>query len=133
MRTGHFAGRLGKDAELKYTQQGKAICNFSLAVDAGWGDNKKTLWVDCAIWEERATKLAPFLTKGKFVAVQGEVDVRCWISKNTGEAGCSLGCTVRQLTLGPGGERNENSSGSGSSGPQEPQAAQPISDDDIPF
>lgn len=133
MRTGNFAGRLGKDAELKYTPKGDAVCNFSIAVDAGYGDNKKTLWIACAIWRERAEKLAQYLTKGKFVAVSGDVDLRSWINKNNGEAQCQLSINVDKLTLGPGGA--DAGSGDSEERPQaaRPQTPAPISDDDIPF
>jgi single-strand DNA-binding protein len=132
MRTGNFAGRLGKDAELKYTPKGDAVCNFSIAVDAGYGDNKKTLWVNCAIWRERAEKLNQYLTKGKFVAVSGDVDIRAWINKNTGDAQCQLTINVDKLTLGPGGS---DAAGDSEQRPQaaRPQASAPINDDDIPF
>jgi single-strand DNA-binding protein len=145
MRQATFAGRLGKDAELKYTPQGVAVCNFNIAVDAGYGENKKTLWIQAAIWRERAEKLSQYLTKGKFVTVSGDVDVRAWVNKNTGDAACQLTVNVDKLTLGPGGEKQQGSSNTASDSEfdQRPNPVQPnptpassggpITDDDIPF
>ena len=57
MRQGTFAGRLGRDSELKQLPSGKEVVNFVVAVDKGRGDNKETLWVDCSLFGERAAKL----------------------------------------------------------------------------
>ena|SRR5579872_1618310 len=144
MRVATFAGRLGKDAELKYTPQGVAVCNFNLAVDAGYGDNKKTLWIQGAIWRERAEKLSQYLTKGKFIAITGDIDVRSWINKNTGDAQCQITVNVDKLTLGPGGEQQQaGGSNSDREFDQRPNPVQPpptssnsggpITDEDIPF
>lgn len=68
--------RLGKDAEVRYTQGGKAVAGFSAAFDTGWGDNKKTVWLDCSLWGERAEKVAPNLTKGLLILVEGDLGTR---------------------------------------------------------
>ena len=57
--------RIGRDAELRYTQSGKAVCSIAGAYDVGYGDNKKTQWIDCALWEKRAESLAQYLVKGQ--------------------------------------------------------------------
>ena len=41
MNNWNFTGNLGKNAEIKTTQNGKTICSFSVAVTSGYGDNKK--------------------------------------------------------------------------------------------
>lgn len=92
-----FAGRLGRDAELRSTDRSQVL-NFSLAVDAGFGDNKHTLWIDCALWGERAAKLEQYLTKGKQVTVAGDVDLRTY-EKRDGGQGASITCNVQRLTL----------------------------------
>lgn len=138
MRVATFAGRLGKDAELKYTPQGVAVCNFNIAVDAGYGENKKTLWIQAAIWRERAEKLSQYLTKGKFVTVVGEVDARAWVNKNTGDAACQITVNVDKLTLGPGGEQKQGNGATPNRDEadqrvSDPQNSGPITDEDIPF
>jgi single-strand DNA-binding protein len=57
--------RIGRDSELRYTQSGKAVCSIAAAYDVGYGDNKKTQWIDCALWEKRAESLVQYLTKGQ--------------------------------------------------------------------
>lgn len=69
-----MSGRITKDIKLRYTATGKANINFSLAVDSGWGENKKTLWVNCKAWEKTAEVMAANLGKGRKVLVEGELD-----------------------------------------------------------
>jgi single-strand DNA-binding protein len=106
MNYGHFAGRLGRDAELRATPSGQSVANFVIAVDTGWGDNKKTLWVDCALWGDRAEKLTQYLTKGKAVSVSGDVDLRTY-EKKDGSGGASITCNVQRVTLQGGGSSGE--------------------------
>ena len=61
-------GRLGRDTELKYTQDGTAVCNIAVAVDygrKGQDGNKPTQWYDLTLWGKQAEALAPYLLKGK--------------------------------------------------------------------
>jgi len=39
-----FAGNVGGDMEVRHTPNGKAVGQFNVAVDQGWGENKKTSW-----------------------------------------------------------------------------------------
>lgn len=98
MNYGHFAGRLGRDAELRYTQDSKPVANFALAVDTGWGDRKETLWIDCSLWGERGEKLAPYLTKGKPLTVSGDLGLRTF-EKRDGTVGASITLNVQRVTL----------------------------------
>ena len=105
------AGRLGRDADLKprsgdSTRGNGSVCNFSVAVDVGFGDKKKTLWIACAIWGERAEKLAPYLTKGTAVTVVGDFDLRQYEKKDK-TAGAEITCNVQRITLQGGGERRD--------------------------
>ena len=65
------SGRCGQAMEVKYTSGGKAIGQFSLPVETGYGDSKKTSWVTCKMFGERAEKLAQYITKGSAVTVTG--------------------------------------------------------------
>lgn len=129
------AGRLGKDGELRTTQKGESVLGFSVGTDVGYGDNKKTVWLECSVWGTRAEKLAPYLLKGASVTVTGAADMRFW--ESNGKSGTSLTCRVSEVTL-QGGKRDDGqqrqdsqsrSSGGGSSG-WEPGADM---DDEIPF
>ena len=69
-------GRLGRDAVTRTTSSGKQVTNFPLAIDSGYGENKQTVWIDCAAWGERYAKLAEYLHKGSQVHVAGELGTR---------------------------------------------------------
>lgn len=71
-----IAGNIGKSAELRKTGNGDQVAGFSVAVDDGFGDKKRTLWFDVSIWGKRAETLAPMLTKGGKVCVTGDLSTR---------------------------------------------------------
>lgn len=129
MNNGQFAGYLGRDAELKSTPSGTSVLNFSVAVTIGFGDKKKTLWVDCAIWGERAEKLEQYLTKGKPVAVSGDIDFRLWESRE-GKHGGSLMCNVQRVTFMSGKDDDKHAP---ADKPAETTGGDKDFDDDIPF
>jgi len=64
--------RLGKDAELATTQSGKQVLKITAAYDVGWGDNKKTVWLDASMWGDRGSKIAQYLTKGTQVVIHAD-------------------------------------------------------------
>jgi len=92
-----FTGRIGKDAETRFTPSQKAITSFSLAVDIGWGDDKKTLWIRCNGWGDRFVKLSEYLPKGQQVAVTGEISLNEW-EGNDGKR-TTLELNVREIEL----------------------------------
>lgn len=63
--------RIGKDAELKNIN-GKSLLNLSVAYDVGYGDNKKTQWLNLTMFGQQAEKLAQHLTKGKQIVIRAE-------------------------------------------------------------
>jgi single-strand DNA-binding protein len=128
MNTGTFAGRLGRDAELRATPTGKDVMNFSLAVDIGFGDKRETLWVGCTMWGERGPKLVQYLTKGKQIAVSGDVGLRTYERKD-GKGGAELTLNVQRLTLMGGGSEAAQKAASSPA----PAAQEQDFDDDIPF
>lgn len=74
----HGLARIGRDAEVRYTQSGKQVASISLAFTYGRkGDdgNRPTQWVEAALWGERAESAAPYLLKGKQIVAYLE-DVR---------------------------------------------------------
>ena len=71
-------GRLGKDVELRYTQSGKAFATFTMAVDDGYGDNKKTYWFSVVVWDKLAERCANSLKKGSKVLVDGKLTTRTY-------------------------------------------------------
>lgn len=128
-------GRLGRDAETRYTQGGTAVANMAIAVDVGYGDNKSTLWLDAALFGKRAESgLIQYLTKGKQVAVSGEIGTRQY-QKQDGSQGFSVTLRINEIDL-IGGQDQQ----SGGQPRQQPQSQQGMNgptpndfDDQIPF
>ena len=69
-------GNLGRDASFKTTQGGAQLCSFPVADEAGYGDNKQTLWFDVTNWGKGSEGLARILRKGSKVTVVGELTTR---------------------------------------------------------
>ena len=98
MNTCTFAGRVVADAEIRATPAGKMICKVRIASDSGWGEHKKTHWLDCAIFGQRGERLAPYLTKGSSVTVVGELEPpRTYQAQ--GETRVAQSLVVRELAL----------------------------------
>lgn len=131
MKSVTIAGGIGRDAELRTTQNGDKVAGFSVAVDDGVGQNKSTIWFDVSIWGKRAEALVQYLTKGSRVAVSGDLGMR--------EHNGKTYLTVRadQITLLGGGQKPEGGSqkaqGYGSGGRPSSQSSSPAFDDSIPF
>ena len=77
-------GNLGKDCVVN-TVNGKNVINFTVAHtekyrDSQGNNQEKTTWVDCAYWTDR-TAVAPYLTKGKQVYVEGQPEARSFYNE----------------------------------------------------
>ncbi|WP_262405552.1 single-stranded DNA-binding protein [Pseudomonas fluorescens] len=60
-------GRLGRDAELRYTPNGDAVCNLALACEyarKGQDGKRPPQWIDATLWGKQAETMAPYLLKG---------------------------------------------------------------------
>ena len=76
-------GRLTKDPELRYTQAGKAVCSFTLAVDRAYsGEKKETDFINIVVWNKVGENCAKYLSKGRKTAVQGRLQVRSYEDNN---------------------------------------------------
>ena len=121
--------RLGKDAEVRVTQSGTAVCSFTGAVDSGYGDKKKTTWVNFVLFGKRAEgNLPQYLVKGAQIAVSGELSMDEW--EKDGQKNKMLKCAVQSLDL-----IGAKEAASPSAAKAAPKAAEPQEDfeDDIPF
>ena len=99
-----IAGTVGKDAELRSTQGGDDVLNFSVAVDNGKdanGERRPATWFDCAVWGKRASALRSHITKGTKLTLSGRPSARAHDGK------AYLGLTVDNLTFQGGSERRE--------------------------
>jgi len=82
-------GNLGKDPELRYTPQGIAVCDFSLAVNEKKGGEEFTLWFKVTAWRQTAEACSKYLQRGKQVYVTGRLGVSEY-EKRDGTQGFSL-------------------------------------------
>lgn len=73
-------GRLTKDPELRYTQSGKAVCSFALAVDRRF--EKATDFINIVVWNKAGENCANYMSKGKLAAVDGELHIRSYETKD---------------------------------------------------
>lgn len=138
MKTGTFAGRLGADAELKYTPAGAAVAEFSLAVTVRHKDREPTTeWISCSLWADRGEAMAQYLTKGSALTVTGDVSTHAWIDRQTHEARSRLHCRVFEITLQGGGREQgaapAQAPARSGARPAAPASAQEGFSDDIPF
>lgn len=139
MQQAHYIGRVGADAELRYTSSGKAVASFSMAIDNGkdknnGGADRPPTWIKATLWEKRAEGLAQYITKGKLVYVSGRVGTEAWIDKQSGEARAKIVITVDNFEFCGGPRSDGESEGIAQRPASEPQPNHaPISDEDIPF
>jgi len=131
-----ISGNLGGNLDIRFTPAGKAIGEFSVPVEQGWGEHKKTSWITCKLIGDRATKLQQYLVKGKEVTVSGEFVFEQW-EKNGVKTGKPV-MIVNNVTMHKGGDSmpSENHSMGAA---KELYSQAPASsgfdnfDDDIPF
>ncbi|HCC36442.1 MAG TPA: single-stranded DNA-binding protein [Treponema sp.] len=145
-----LVGRLTRDAELKYTANGQAVCKFSIAVNRRrkngdqWEDEAN--FFDIVVWGRQGESLAQYLVKGKMVGVDGELKQDRWQQDGQNRSKVEIVANNLQLLGGsPGSGGGSGSSGGfsgASSNPPEKQSWQgqsssaPADDgfaDDIPF
>lgn len=127
--------RIGKDAVTRFTQQGKPVTGFSAAFDTGWGDNKKTFWLDVSGWGERYEKVAQYLTKGSQVLLEGDIGTR----EHEGKTYLTLNLSELKLIGSKQEGQGGGSGGSRGGAPHRERPQQPappmddFADDDIGF
>ena len=71
-----LVGRLGKEPELRHTQNGNAVCKFTLATSEKYQDKEETQWHTIITWNKQAENCAQYLAKGSLVHVQGKIQYR---------------------------------------------------------
>jgi single-strand DNA-binding protein len=138
-------GRLTRDAELKYTASGQAVCKFSIAVNRRkksgdqWEDEAS--FFDIVLWGKQGEALNQYLVKGKMVAIDGELRQDRWQQDGQNRSKVEVVANFLQL-LGGGGsfqDRQNNPQGQSQGAPAPARSAQESSPqddgfaDDIPF
>lgn len=80
----NMIGNLTKDVEIRYTGSGKAVANFTVAVNS-FKKDQPPLFLDCTAWEGLAETLAQNLGKGSKVYVSGQLTQQSWEDKEGGK------------------------------------------------
>jgi single-strand DNA-binding protein len=93
-----LTGHLGKDPELRTTQDGKVLANFSLAVKTGYGERSISTWYNCVAFGKTAEAVSKYLKKGDATTITGEPSLRQYTTKD-GNKGQSLEVAVDKLVL----------------------------------
>ena len=138
-----LVGNLGRDPELRYTQSGQAVVNFTLATNENYtkksGEREeRTEWHRIIAWARTAELCAEYLAKGRTVYVEGRLQTREWEAKEGQKRRTTE--IVAQTVQFLGGRGGSSGGGSGG-GEQRPSGGQttagssapPPPDDDIPF
>jgi len=138
-------GRLTRDAELKYTAGGQAVCKFSIAVNRRkkngdqWEDEAN--FFDIVLWGKQGESLQTYLVKGKMIGVDGELRQDRWQQDGQNRSKVEIIASYIQL-LGGGGQssgdrQNYQNSSQNSGTSTENQSYSSSKDegftDDIPF
>lgn len=71
-------GRLTDDPEVKYTNSGKAVCSFTLAVQRFTGNNDATDFIPVVAWEKLAEIIGNNLAKGRRALIEGRIQIRSY-------------------------------------------------------
>ena len=84
-----FIGRVGRDPEVRTTQNGQKVVSFSLACSETWKDRQsgerkeRTDWIPVVIWNERLADVAErFVRKGSQIMVEGSFQTRKWTDQS---------------------------------------------------
>ncbi len=139
-------GNLGKDPEIRYTQNNTPVCTFSVATTDRWTDQQgnpqeRTEWHRIVAWAKLAEICEKYLHKGKQVYIEGSMQTREWEDQN-GNKRYTTEIKAREMQmLGTKADRDAQQGG-GDPGPSQGDYQQPSypeapgpgpDDDDLPF
>ncbi len=142
-----IVGNLGRDPELRYTPQGDAVCDFSIATNEKKRDKAGefqdvTTWFKVTLWRKLAENASKYLTKGKPVYVEGRLQIEEWTDRDgnkrftlviQGTDMHFIGGESRSEEGSPDSTSNNSFSGAVESNGGETAATASPTDDDIPF
>ena len=131
-------GNLGRDPEVRYTQNGTAVANFTLATNEVWNDKsgerqERTEWHRIVVWGKQAEIAREHLSKGKQVYIEGSIQTRQWDDREGHKRTTTEIKAQRLMMMGraDAGESRMNAAAPPpDAGGDEPG---PPPDDDIPF
>jgi single-strand DNA-binding protein len=91
-----LTGNVGR-VDSQYTDSGKFIFKFSLAVTVGKGENKETEWYECVSWEKQGELLNQYVGVGSRIQVRGDFKLDTWLSKDKQEPKAKIVVTVKDF------------------------------------
>lgn len=128
------SGRLTGAPELRYTQRGTAVCSFRIAVDDGYGENKKTNFIPVIVWDKQAEACGNNLIKGQSVIVDGRIQVRQYEVNDQKRTSTEVVAQHVEFGAKPRGAQGQQG---GKQGKPEQQGwefrGDPFPDEEIPF
>ena len=118
-------GRLTKAPEIKYTQSGKAVASFTLAIDRRNGANgeKQADFISCVAWEKTAETIGNYCSRGQQIAVEGRIQSRSYDAQD-GSKRYVTEVVVQSMEFC--GKKSDN-------GGHAAESAAPDYDEEIPF
>lgn len=142
-------GRVGKDPEIKHTNNGSKVANFTIATSESWKNkdtgekNERTNWHNIVVWDERVIDavLSKYVHKGDLIFIEGQIENRKYTDSNGIERWIteivlkSFNSKVVLLGSNKGGPANDARDGGGNGtvkGGGKPSQDNDLSDD-IPF
>jgi single-strand DNA-binding protein len=139
-----LVGNLGKDPEVRFTNTGNAVANFSIATSEVWNDRdgkrqERTEWHNIVVWGKQAEHCGQYLAKGRQVYIEGSIRTRSYDDKSGNKRYVTEVVAQRVQFLGGGGGTRLASQAEGghaddmSMGGMSGGGGQPPGDDDIPF
>ncbi len=133
-------GNLGRDPELRYTPQGNAVCNFSVATNEKRRDKNgelqdSTTWFRVTLWGKQAENASKYLTKGSSIYIEGRLRVEEWTDRD-GKNRNTLEVTATDMQfIGSRGDDAPNARAASAGAPEPPMSpmGESPADDDVPF
>jgi single-strand DNA-binding protein len=127
-------GNLGSDPEVRYTQSGTAVANFSVATTEKWKGQdgqmqEQTEWHRIVAFARLAEICGEYLSKGSKVYVEGRIQTRSWNDKDGNKRYTTEIVAKDMKMLDPKGA----SSSTGNSFAEEPPPPEPRAGDEVPF
>lgn len=117
-------GNLGRDPEVRYTPNGAAVCNVTIATSRNWKDKnsgdkvEETEWHRVVFYDRLAEIAGEYLKKGRPVFVEGRLKTRKWQDKD-GKDNYTTEIVAEQMQLLGGREGGPGGGGGGSYGGEE--------------
>jgi single-strand DNA-binding protein len=137
-----LVGNVGKDPEVRYSQSGTPVANFSLATNERFKDRndewqERTEWHSIVAWQRLAEIVGEYVSKGSKLYVEGKIQTSSWEDRQSGGRKYRTEIVARDLLLlgprGNGGGPQDPTHNENNEGQPSHAGSSEIVDEDIPF